>query len=486
MSYPFAPFPVADGSATSGNGHRHNGRHHANGAGTGTDSNESAVAQHIRREVAERLTKVTREREAGAGTPMSAAEREAATRRLVTEALDAYATAEMDAGRPPLRPQVESRVGRAVVDALLGAGGLEPLLRDERVEEIHAFGFDRVFVRYTDGTRARVAPIADSDEAMIDLIRRLAADAGRAEAGSEGGQERRWERAAPILNLQLPDGSRLHAVMAVTKRPALSIRRHGYLKVTLADLQRLGTINTVLRELLGAAVLARLNTVVAGRTGAGKTTTLRALASAIPAQERIVTIEDTYELALDADINAHDEVVPLQAREANIEGEGVLDMAALFRAGLRMSPDRVIVGEVRGHEIIPMLNAMSQGNDGSLCTIHASSSAGVFKKFVLYAAQSPERLDPATTNLLVADAVHLIVHLGFAAAGRRVVTSVREVLDADGLTVASNEIFKPGPDGRAVPGSPLSTGLFAALTAHDFDPGLLDDARTAGDGGWSW
>ena len=97
-----------------------------------------------------------------------------------------------------------------------------------------------MFVRYTDGTRARVAPIADSDEEMVDLIRRLAADAGRAEAGSEGGEERRWDRAAPILNLQLPDGSRLHAVMAVTKRPALSIRRHGYLKVTLADLQRLG------------------------------------------------------------------------------------------------------------------------------------------------------------------------------------------------------------------------------------------------------
>jgi Flp pilus assembly CpaF family ATPase len=492
MSHPFARFPVADGPATPSNGHRHNGHPHTTttaGTGTGTstsaDPSESVVAQHIRRQVAERLTKVTREREAGGGTPMSVPQREATTRRLVTEALDAYATAEMDAGRPPLRPQVESRVGRAVVDALLGSGGLEPLLRDERIEEIHAIGFDRVHVRYTDGTRARVAPIADSDEALIDLIRRLAADAGRAEAGGEGGQERRWERAAPILNLQLPDGSRLHAVMAVTKRPALSIRRHGYVKVTLADLQGLGTINTVLRELLTASVLARLNGVVSGRTGAGKTTMLRAIAHAIPRPERIITIEDTYELALDADNEAHDEVVGLQAREANIEGEGVIDMAALFKAGLRMSPDRVIVGEVRGHEIIPMLNAMSQGNDGSLSTIHASSSAGVFKKFVLYAAQSPERLDPATTNLLVADAVHLIVHLGFADGGRRVVTSVREVLDADGLTMSSNEIFKPGPDGRAVPGSPPSTGLLSALTSHGFDPALLDDARTSG-GGWSW
>lgn len=481
MSYPFAPFPLTD--TPPANGHRHNGRHHA--APTVPDADEVAVVHRIRREVAERLTRATRDRD-GTGTPMSTAERESITRRLVTEVLDAYAAAEMDAGRPPLRPEVESRVSRAVTDSLLGAGGLEPLLRNERVEEIHAQGFDQVYVRLSDGTRERVAPIADSDEAMIDLIRRLAADAGRAEAGGEGAEERRWERAAPILNLQLPDGSRLHAVMAVTKRPALSIRRHGYVKVTLADLQELGTINTVLRELFTAALLCRRNCVVSGQTGAGKTTMVRALASAIPAPERIVTIEDTYELALDADPDAHHEVVPLQAREANIEGEGAIDMAALFRAGLRMSPDRVIVGEVRGHEVIPMLNAMSQGNDGSLSTIHASSSAGVFKKFVLYAAQSPERLDAVTTNLLVAEAVHLVVHLGFAENGRRVVTSVREVLDADGLTVASNEIFRPGHGGRAVPGSPMSTPLLSVLAAHGFDPGLVDDARAAGDGGRSW
>jgi len=462
MRYPFPPDP---------------------GAG---DTGEIAVIRRIRREVAEKLTRATRAHETATGTPMSAEDHAATTRRLITEALDAYATAEMNAGRPPLRPDVESRVGRAVADMLLGAGGLEPLLTDERIEEIHADGCDQVFVRYSDGTRAQVAPIADSDAEMVELIRRLAADAGRAETGGEGAEERRWDRAAPILNLQLPDGSRLHAIMSVTRRPALSIRRHGYLKVTLADLEQLGTVNLVLRELLTAAVRARLNVLIAGRTGAGKTTLLRALATAIDPQERIVTIEDTYELALDADRAAHPDVVPLQSREANVEGEGAIDMSQLFRSGLRMSPDRVIVGEIRGHEVIPMLNAMSQGNDGSLGTIHASSSAGTFNKLVLYAAQAPERLDPATTNLLVAEAVHLVVHLGFTAhGGGRVLTSVREVVGADGLTVASNEVFRPGPHARAIPGAPPSTGLLSALAGYGFDPGLLDEARVAPGGGWS-
>src|SRR5205814_6432694 len=200
----------------------------------------------------------------------------------------------------------------------------------------------------------------------------------------------------------------------------------------------------------------RLNIVISGPTGAGTTTFLRALASVIAADERIITIEDTYELGFDLD-PAHPNVVALQAREANVEGEGAVDLAALFRNGLRMLPDRVFVGEVRGNEVIPLLNAMSQGNDGSMSTIHASSSAGVFRKLALYAAQSPERLDTATTNMHIAEGLDLVVQLRLTPDGRRFVSSVREVVDADGEQVASNEIFRPGPDGRAVPGAPIST-----------------------------
>jgi pilus assembly protein CpaF len=477
MTHSFQPYPTrpAAASTTAPNGSRHNGDHYqmpslgsigalADQAG-GEVADEAVVARMIRRWVAERLTNAAREREHTAGLAMPPAERERIARQLITAALDAFAADQIAAGHGPLRPDAESRVARMVADSLLGAGGLQPLLDDATVEEIRAIGCNAVFVRRTDGSVEQAGPIADSDEELVDQIRVLAARTGT--------EERRWDRASPILNLQLPDGSRLNAVMAVAKRPSLSIRRHGYIKVTVADLVRLGTLDRCLGAFFTAAVRARLNTLISGRVGAGKTTTLRALASAIPPVERIVTIEDTFELGLDADAAAHREVVALQARDANVEGEGAIDMAELFRTGLRMTPDRVIVGEVRGHEVIPMLNAMSQGNDGSWGTIHASSSAGVFKKLVLYAAQSPERLAPETTNILVAEAVHLVVHLAFAADGRRVVTSVREVVDADGLQVSSNEVFRSRDDGRAVPGAPCSVGLMAVLEAHGFDPYLI-------------
>ncbi|MBN1173891.1 MAG: CpaF family protein [Micromonosporaceae bacterium] len=480
MSSPFVPFPVTTTPRTPANGHRRL-------AEASGDDSEVTVIRQLRRQVAERLTRATRAYEESTGGLLAVEDQRALTLRLITEALDEDAARRMRSGQPPLHPSVESRVGQSLANTLLGMGGLQPWLGREDVEELHAIGCDQVTVRFSDGRRQRVAPVADSDAELIDLVRRLAADAGRAEMGGDGGEERRWDRAAPILNLQLPDGSRLHAVLAVTKRPAISIRRHGYLKVTMNDLLRLGTLNPLLLALLVAGVRARLNILIAGRTGAGKTTLLRALASVFDPSERIVTIEDTYELALEVDRAAHGEVVPLQARDANIEGEGAISLSELFRTGLRMSPDRVIVGEVRGHEVIPMLNAMSQGNDGSLGTIHASSSAGVFKKLALYAAQSPERLDAATTNLLVAEAVDLVVHLGFTDDPDqpcRVITSVREVTGADGLQVASNELFRPDTDGRAIPASPLSTPLLATLARNGFDPRLLDVARTTPGGGW--
>ena len=280
--------------------------------------------------------------------------------------------------------------------------------------------------------------------------------------------------ASPRLSLQLPDGSRLFAVMAVTGRPCIAIRRHRFMKVTLPDLVGLGTLDAGLSEFLAACVCARKNLLVTGGTGAGKTTMLRALCAEIGPSERLVTIEDALELGLDRDLEAHPDAIAMQAREPNVEGEGEVSQADLVRWALRMSPDRVLVGEIRGAEVIPMCNAMTQGNDGSMATLHSSSSKGAFSRLATYAIQAPERLPLEATNLMVAGAVDFVIHLGANALGRRAVMSVREVVDADGAQVSSNEIFRPGPDGRAVRGVPMRAESLDDLMGVGFDPTVLD------------
>lgn len=383
---------------------------------------------------------------------------------LIGDVLNRRAAAAMSAGAQPLDSEAEEQLARAVFDELFGYGGFSALLRNPDVENIDAVGCDRVWVRLFDGTRRQVGPIAGSDAELVDLVRRVATRSGE--------QERRFDRGVPRLSVQLPDGSRLFAVMAVSRRPAVSIRRHRYLTTTLRELQRLGTVDAGLREFLGALVRARKNILVAGGTNLGKTTMLRALAAEIPPHERLVTIEDAYELGLDRDEERHPNVVALQAREPNIEGEGEITQAELVKWALRMSPDRVIVGEIRGPEVIPMCNAMSQGNDGSMATIHASDSRGVFTRLAGYAVQAAERLPLEATNLMVANAVDVIVHLAWAD-GVRVVSSVREVVDADGAMVTSNEVYRPGLDGRAVPGVPVRTELLDHLVHVGLDPAVL-------------
>jgi pilus assembly protein CpaF len=217
--------------------------------------------------------------------------------------------------------------------------------------------------------------------------------------------------------------------------------------------------------------------LITGGTGAGKTTLLRALASEMDPLERIVTIEDAFELGLDHDPDIHADVTAFQAREPNVEGEGAISQAELVRWGLRMSPDRVIVGEIRGPEVIPMCNAMSQGNDGSMATLHASSSRIAFTRLASYAAQGVERLPLEATNLLVASAVHFVVHLARAQDRRtRVVSSIREVVGADGPQVISNEVYRPGPDRRARPmAGALRGDTLDDLVEVGFDPGVLEN-----------
>ncbi|WP_405408572.1 CpaF family protein [Streptomyces decoyicus] len=418
---------------------------------------EQELALLVRQRVATRLAEYAGEREAAGLPAEDETSRRTTVGRLLTEELGAQRRLALAHGSQVVDAAVEERVAQAVTDALFGTGSLERLLADTTIENICVNGCDVVWVKDAAGTWRRENPVAASDAELVEFVRTLAA--------GTGGEERRFDRGMPRLNLQLADGSRLFAVMAVTGRVSLTIRRHRFPAASMAELVRLGVCDQQLAAFLRALVRARKNIVIGGGTNVGKTTVLRAFAHEIPPEERLVTIEDTFELGLDADATAHPNVVAMQAREPNIEGKGGIDQAELVRWGLRMSPDRVIVGEIRGAEVIPMCNAMSQGNDGSLSTIHASTSRGVFTKLASYAAQAPERLSLEATNLMVASAVHFVVHLGWDVAGRRVIDSVREVIDADGAQVVSNEVYRPGPDGRAVLATPLRTETLHDLAA---------------------
>lgn len=403
---------------------------------------------------------------------------------ILTGALRRHTEAELTANRPLLDADTEQAVITEVLNSVFGLAGLQPLIDDPAIENININGCDRVFLRYADGTRTTAPPVAATDAELEELIRTLAA--------RSSAEERRFDRGAPSVNLQLPDGSRLFAVMALTGggRPSVSIRRHRFLAIDLPQLRRLGMIDPDLQRFLAALVRARKNLLITGGTAIGKTTLLRGLASAIDPSERLVTIEDAFELGLDRDPSVHPDVVALQAREPNIEGKGAISQAELVRWALRMSPDRVIVGEIRGPEVVPMCNAMSQGNDGSMATLHASSSRIAFTRLAAYAAQGPERLPLEATNLLIASAVHFVIHLAESTDHTRVVSSIREVVDADERQIISNEVYRPGPDRRAVPAASLRTGTLDELVAAGFDPDLLTRADPSSQGrvearGWS-
>jgi len=426
----------------------------------GTRVDEDLV-RRIRTAVASELTARSSASVLERGRRLDRDDQAVLARELINRQLEQHARDCLARNETVLGEDDEEAVARAVFDRIFNLGRLQPLIDDERISNIHANGHDQVFVEYEDGTKVAGPPVAASDAEFIELLREI----GR----RYGLSEREFNPGRPSLNLQLPDGSRLFAVAWVCDRPCLSIRRHRLMRVTLADLERLGTLDRNLRHFLAAAVRARKQLIIAGATGVGKTTLLRALAAEIPPEERIVTIETELELGLDRFRDVHPDCIALEAREANVEGVGSVTAADLVRMSLRMSPDRVIVGEVRGAEVIPMLNAMSQGNEGSMCTVHADSSGTAFNKLALYAMQSPERLPIEATALLAAAAIDLVVFIA-RHGNRRYVASVRQVVGANGAQVVTNELFRPGPDTTAVQAMPIPVDLLSELCEHGYSP----------------
>ena len=365
-------------------------------------------------------------------------------------------------------------LARAVHDQRYELGPLTAYLHDPQVENVDINGCDRVWITYASGERVTGPPVAASDDALITMIRTWA---------TRGGQTARdFSTAAPLVNVALTGGARMTATMSVTPRPCLSLRRHGQIDITMARLRELGTVSPTISAFLTAAVRSRCNIIVTGGVNAGKTTLLRALASEIPPGERVATLESEYELYLH-ELARHPDVIAFEAREANSEGTGGISLHDLIAHALRHNPRRILVGEVRRGEIMPMLEAMNSGQDGSMCTMHANSPSEAFDRILVLGLRGGLALADRAIHILVGMAVDLIVHVRRGYDGTRTVRYVSEILEVmppgDTDRPAVNRLFLPDPQtGRAAAAHTPSAGMLSRLAAHGFDPGLLDQHRS--------
>lgn len=388
-------------------------------------------------------------------------------RALIADEVASFVDNRMWRGNRAPSPMEERALVDAVFAQLFGMGRLQPLVDDPLIENIEINGCDDVWLSYADGRLEHGPPVADSDDELVAELQQLA-----------GRYERSLSTANPRLHLALPDGSRLAAMIATVPRPQVVIRRHRARHLTLDQLVELGTLDPVLVAFLRAAVRARKNIVVTGRQNAGKTTLVAALAHEIDRHERFATIEKEYELRLHEMPHRHPRVVAMQAREGNQETSangrpaGEVGLRELVTDALRMTLTRIIVGEVRGDEAIPMLEAMTTGDGGSLCTVHARSAHHAVERLVTLCLTGGHGMTDAFGYRLVAQAVDLIVNVrlldetGIGGGRHRFVDEVIELCGiGETGRPAFNQLFAPGRDGRAVPRT---------------NPACLPDLRRAG------
>lgn len=395
-------------------------------------------------------------------------------RAILRRELDDRSKVALRLGELPLSADDEDVVlERVLANAFSASPGLDRLLLRDDVTDVFVNGCDDVRLVTIDGDTEIADPIAGSDAELIEMIQTLARRGGH--------MEREFTPARPLLDLQLPDGSRLAAAAWVTKRPYLTVRRHLLVDADQHDLVGRGMYDKGLASLLTALVRARRNVLIAGGQGVGKTTLLRAMLHDCDPGERIVVLEQEPELHLDASPDRHDHVLVFMERVANTEGFGAVTLADLGRAIKRFTPRRIVVGEVRGPEVIDMLEAMTQGISGSMCTIHADSSWSVFPRLPVYARAGGRDWSTGDVLQLAALALDVIVFVGRDRAGRRVISEVRHVarFDPDSQQVVTDEWFHPAPDGRAVrnPNAPIPVALLDELVEHGYDPALHDGMR---------
>jgi pilus assembly protein CpaF len=387
----------------------------------------------------------------------------------------------------PLAPEYEEVLLDAVVAELLGLGRLQLLLADPDVVEVHILGNDKVRIEYADGSIVQGDPVADSDDELLDILQTLARRAG---------SEKNLSPSTPHLSMELPDQhhSRLTAVAWVTPRPHAAIRRHRVMDVDLDQLVELDMISEPVRDLLKAAMAADLNIMIAGLGGAGKTTLARALAAEISPNEPVVVMEDRRELGLHTS-GRHPWAMSMETRQGHGELDsrgrhrGEVTLADLIPVSLSLGVLRIIVGEVRGREIVAMLQAMTTSR-GSICTIHARNPNSVIDRAVELALTHGAEMTAELAQRMVAGALDLIVYVNVEDETRiggrkhRYVSHVVEVVGSgDRGQVVTTELFAPGPDGRAVP-KHHPERIRDQLLRVGYDSRHLAPYIAAGNGGW--
>jgi pilus assembly protein CpaF len=342
--------------------------------------------------------------------------------------------------RVPLNYDEQERIQADLLDEVFGLGPLEPLLRDPKISDILVNDKDHVFIE-KGGLLTRVNTSFRDDRHLLQIIDRIVSRVGR-----------RVDESSPMVDARLPDGSRVNAIIPplALDGPSLSIRRFGTGPLAANQLVALKSISAEMMEVLSAAVKAKISIVVSGGTGAGKTTFMNILSQYIPHSERLVTIEDAAELRL-----AQENIVRLETRPPNIEGQGAIRQRQLLSNALRMRPDRIIIGEVRGEEAFDMLQAMNTGHEGSMTTVHANTPRDAISRLESMVAMGNMNLNEKSVRQQIASAVSIVVQATRMTDGTRKVTSVTEITGMEESVISMQEIFSfqkkgIGPDGKVI------------------------------------